>query len=477
MALKQQIQWREPYVSTALNSKTSGIIPAGVYKGYVLALTGGAGVSISPQSDYPISSAVVDRAGYNFTVTSESVESIIIDNTAVSYYICIDALYQFGGGGYSNIVAVEESGLIDGMVILGRAYWSGENLFLDLTERNDQSIKRLGNEQYRDYAINGSFDIWQGAKTQTSSGYGSDDMWRNENNGSTKLHSRMSFLLGETFPDGKKTPRYYSRTVVSHIANSGNFVRKEYRIKGVENLSGEVVTISFRAKANAGQTISVETIQNFGTGGTPSAPVEGINVRKIALNSTFARYSITAKIPSVFGKTLGTDGKDYIGFCFWFDAGSNFNARTSSLGNQSGTFDIAEVSIKVGGVAPHVKRSQQEELELCLPYYCKSYDTETVPGSITAVGAYSFEERAQIDIHFGVDFPINMVGVPIVTIYSPKDGATGYVLDLNVNGNYKVANIIASSKRIYSIVLVTPMTAPAGSADRPSFHYTARFDL
>ena len=56
----------------------------------------------------------------------------------------------------------------------------------------------------------------------------------------------------------------------------------------------------------------------------------------------------------------------------WFDAGSSFNARTDSLGQQSGTFDIAQVQIEPGPVAtPFEQRPIGTELQLCKRYYNK----------------------------------------------------------------------------------------------------------
>jgi hypothetical protein len=61
----------------------------------------------------------------------------------------------------------------------------------------------------------------------------------------------------------------------------------------------------------------------------------------------------------------------------WFDAGSDFNARTDSLGQQSGTFDIAQVQIEPGPVAtPFEQRPIGTELALCQRYF-QSYASTT----------------------------------------------------------------------------------------------------
>ena len=54
----------------------------------------------------------------------------------------------------------------------------------------------------------------------------------------------------------------------------------------------------------------------------------------------------------------------------FFDAGSNYNSRTDSLGQQSGTFDIAQVQLEEGSVAtPFEVRPIGTELALCQRYY------------------------------------------------------------------------------------------------------------
>ena len=219
----------------------------------------------------------------------------------------------------------------------------------------------------RNVIINGNFDVWQRGISQTSSAYGSDDRWSNLNSGSTKVASRQEFSLGQT--DVVGNPKYYSRTVVTSVAGAGNYVLKRQSVEGVTTFSGETVTFTFWAKADANKNIAVEFYQNFGSGGSPSGLVF-IPSQTVSLTTSWAKHSLTFDIPSVSGKTLGTDGADTLSFHFWFDAGSDYNSRTNSLGQQSGTFDIAQVQLEVGDTAtPFEHRSYGQELALCQRYY------------------------------------------------------------------------------------------------------------
>lgn len=222
--------------------------------------------------------------------------------------------------------------------------------------------------------INGDFNVWQRATSQTSAGYGSDDRWYNNHGGSSKVHSQQSHTSGQVTVPGN--PQFYSRTVVTSVANAANFVVKVQNIEGVRSFSGQTITVTFWAKADATRNIAIEMVQNFGTGGSPSAAVTGIGSQLKSLSTSFTKHQAVISIPSISGKTLGSDGNDYLQFAFWFDAGSNYNLRTASLGQQSGTFDISHVSIVLGDVSgeadPFETRDQVHEEHLCYRFFEKT---------------------------------------------------------------------------------------------------------
>jgi hypothetical protein len=282
-----------------------------------------------------------------------------------------------------------------------------------------------------DVVINGRFDFWQEGTSQTSSGYGSDCLWRNEHSGSAKTHSRQAFALGQTAVPG--APDYFSRTVVTSAAGVANYVRKTKRFEQVASFGGRKVTFSIWAKADAVKNVAVEAVQNFGTGGTPSAEVTATGVTTLGLTASWQRFEVAVTFPSVSGKTLGTDGNDYSELVVWFEAGSNYNARTNTLGQQSGTFDLAIVRGVIGAfaLADQQWRTRADELAKICRYWSKTYDLETVPGAVTAVGRrYLYlSDIAGADYTVGLDYrlPVRMRAVPSVTVYSDITGASGVV--------------------------------------------------
>jgi hypothetical protein len=231
----------------------------------------------------------------------------------------------------------------------------------------------------RNAIINGNFDIWQRGTSFTASGYGAD-RWLSSRSGSTHTVTRQPFTLGQTDVPGE--PTYYIQTIVSSVAGANNNSVLNHRIEDVRTFAGQQVTVSFWAKADASKNIAIEFVQAFGTGGSPSANVLEIGVTKVALTTSWQKITVTTTIPSISGKTLGTDENSNLRLLIFFDAGSNLDARTDSLGQQSGTFDIAQVQVEAGPVAtPFERRPIGTELALCQRYFFK-FESNSGNGTI-----------------------------------------------------------------------------------------------
>ena len=287
-------------------------------------------------------------------------------------------------------------------------------------------VSQPGAFMFRNKLINGNFDIWQRGTSTTSSAYLAD-RWVCASLGSTKTASRQAFALGQT--DVPNNPSYFMRHVVTSVAGSGNYASMDQKIEGVKTLSGGPATISFWAKADANKNISVEFLQYFGSGGSPSSFVIA-DAQLVALTTSWAKYTITADIPSISGKTLGTDVNDDLHVTFWFDAGSTYDARAASLGQQSGTFDIAQVQIEEGTAAtPFEQRPYGVELSLCQRYFFTGFVSRAwnFTGTTLAVGQ-SFS------------FPTTMRSTPTVTL----SGSPASIVDQSVSGFSAYKNSIGS---------------------------------
>lgn len=230
---------------------------------------------------------------------------------------------------------------------------------------NSNPLPTAGSLSNRNKIINGNFDFWQRG-TSGSSGYVAD-RWQTFVSGSTAAISRQSFTLGQTDVPGE--PDYFHRVVVTSSAGASNYAITYQPIESVKTLAGQTATLSFWAKADASKNMAVEFAQWFGTGGSPSTQVTAIDVTTIALTTSWQKFTVTVDVPSISGKTLGTSNDDRFEVLFWFDAGSNWDSRANTLGQQSGTFDIAQVQLEAGDTAtPFEHRLYGQELALCQRY-------------------------------------------------------------------------------------------------------------
>lgn len=220
----------------------------------------------------------------------------------------------------------------------------------------------------RNKIINGNFDIWQRGTSFNLYQY-TADRWVNVLLGSSaSTVTRQNFTLGQTDVPGNPSHYYRATTNSGGTASSGIVLQQ--RIEDVRTFQSQTVTVSFWAKADATKPVSVEFEQNFGTGGSPSATVINIGVTKFTLTSSWAKYTATVFIPSISGKTLGSNNNDFLAFNIWLEAGSDYNSRTDTLGLQSGTFDIAQVQIEEGSIATKFEELPlSTQLQLCQRYF------------------------------------------------------------------------------------------------------------
>jgi hypothetical protein len=259
---------------------------------------------------------------------------------------------------------------------------------------------------FRNKIINGDFDIWQRGTSFTAAGYGAMDRWRvDAYSGTTHSTSQQTFTFGQT--DVLGSPTYFTRVVVTSGNTSTSYSRLQQKIEEVDTLHGKDVTVTFYAKADSAKNVTIEFEQSLGSGGsgtfrpTPS---------KHAVGTTWTKVQAVISLGSLAGQTLGTGSN--LGFSIWLDAGSAFNSRTDSLGNQSGTFDIAHVSIVEGDATLEddpfeVRHTTLEEI-MCYRYY---YETKhdmlnMITGSVTSGDTY----------YHGRKFPVEMRDTPSLTL-------------------------------------------------------------
>ena len=233
------------------------------------------------------------------------------------------------------------------------------------------SVAQLTPAYSPNYIINGGFDINQRSFTSATSDVFGFDRWPTNGSGGTRTHSAQTFPLGTVL--GADEPTNFVRLTTAGQSSAGDYYLLFQHIEDVRLLASKTVTISFWAKANSGTpSVSVELGQSFGAGGSPSANVN-VLAGKVAISSSWARYSVSVTVPSIAGKTLGTTANSsYSALRLWVSGGSTWDIRTNSLGIQNNTFDFWGVQVEEGSVATPFHRSAnsvQGELAACQRYY------------------------------------------------------------------------------------------------------------
>ena len=220
--------------------------------------------------------------------------------------------------------------------------------------------------------INGAFDFWQRGTSSTASGYVAADRWPNSANGGTVTQSRQAFALGDTL--GSNSPTYFLRQTVSGQSTSADLASTYHNIEGVRSYAGQTITILGWARRSSGSgNMAVDPVQVFGTGGSPSSAVF-VTPQTVTLTGSFAPFALTFAIPSISGKTLGSNNNDHLRFTFWTSAGSDYNARSNSLGLQTIGVDLWGIHIKQGthttsAVDLYRQPEMGPELARCQRYY------------------------------------------------------------------------------------------------------------
>jgi hypothetical protein len=212
----------------------------------------------------------------------------------------------------------------------------------------------------------------------------------------------------------------YARLVTASQSAASDRATLNQKIENVRSFAGQTITLSFWAKASTGTpNIAVELVQNFGSGGSPSSSVTGIGATKFAITSSWARYSVTISVPSISGKTIGTTANtSFLTAGIWTSAGSDYNSRTDSLGNQNITVDIWGVQVEAGSVATAFQTATgtlQGELAACQRYYY--LHASTLSNRAIGMGCYVSSTSAVV----GFNLPVTMRVTPTATVASGTD--------------------------------------------------------
>lgn len=246
------------------------------------------------------------------------------------------------------------SGLIEGEPYL----ITDEGRFAIATSASAYSTFRRMGENVENGLVNGGFDFWQRGTSFTATGYTADRWLLQLGSGAAITLTRQSFSLGQTDVPGE--PEFYTRMVRATAGSTVSILTQ--RMKGVRQFAGQTVTLTFWAKASAATTLKSRFNQRFGTGGSPSGNVNTALVDH-SLTTSWQKFTSVVSIPSISGKTLGTDGKDHL----------EVEIEWPHDSNATGTVEIARASVVPGNAAAEAdvfpRRHASVEQVMCEAFY------------------------------------------------------------------------------------------------------------
>ena len=258
---------------------------------------------------------------------------------------------------------------------------------------------------FKNYIINGGFDVWQRGTSFTglTNGMYSSDRW--------VVYDATGDINYNVIRNAGIFNGGYGAT---YSFNSGNGVRSV--IQFIENVTrfkvGSTVTISFEAYTNSTPYTIAVAIQ--GVKGV-WASATGLAASNIALTNTKTKYSVTLPIPDWTSLGINWAHLEDTKLALKFDLGVETNGRDFILGS---------VQLEEGSVAtPFEQRPYGLELSLCQRYYWKTDNG----------GMVLNPTNAAVNMSVAIKFPVSMRVVPTETRANgggamiTKDFSWGYV--------------------------------------------------
>jgi hypothetical protein len=303
---------------------------------------------------------------------------------------------------------------------------------------------------------NALFNIQQrGAGPWTSTLYG-PDRWvcaiqvTGGGSGSAQIGA-MTAATAAAFND--EAAQYNIQFGITAGTGAGDFIILRQFMENVRRFAGKQMTLSFWAWCASGTPkVCVEFAQQFGTGGSPSANVNGIGMTPITISTTPTRYSVTFTMPSVAGKTFGTTaGTDLTEVNLWMSAGSTYSAsRAGSIGFQSGTFLFWGIQLEIvqpgqTQPSPLEKVDPGEDLRRCQRFYQSYLGSDNI--TFWAYGATNWP------IGYTTLLPVKMRASPTVgnLNFTSANNISGQVVGPSAAQVTLNANIVATGTGSFAV--------------------------
>jgi hypothetical protein len=257
---------------------------------------------------------------------------------------------------------------------------------------NDLSgtVNLLQGTQYsaaKNVLLNGDCVINQRNATSvtTTAGYVVDRFSSNFTGG-TVTASQETLTPGNTI-SGYEFSKFI-KVITAGQSAVGDFARLRQAFETIYWGAGQTVSLSFWAKADSGTPqVGASWTQNFGGGGSTSVNTK---LGTVTLSTSWTRYTITGTMPSITGKTIGTNPFNTLQF--WFSAGTTADSIALGIGIQNNTFSVTGFQLEIGSTASAFQTATgtiQGELAACQRYYWRMQTGASLTRYTTSLGSSS----------------------------------------------------------------------------------------
>ena len=298
----------------------------------------------------------------------------------------------------------------------------------------------------RQAMIDGNFEICQmnpvvatTVENPATGTYPKFDMWKVEYNADSGtlptsiIHSQTAVTMGDLI-GGKYCMRINPNGAGSDFGNAAYYRMSQYIFSGTRRLEGlnQTMTLQLKIRSSiANKKIGVRIIQNYGTGGTPTAD-EVLTGATFDVTSDFATYTCTFTTNTLVGKTFGTNSNDYLKVEIYYMWGSDFDASLGAGAAEtfvgSGTIDVAQIQLNKGSVAlEFLLESWGKSFDDCALWVRKSFPYATHPADAVLQTGLRYRTLDTYTYHMlgVVDFALRpMISIPTVLLYNPSVNST-----------------------------------------------------
>lgn len=336
----------------------------------------------------------------------------------------------------------------------GPFYWaSDENYFLQIYDSNNNLIRSIeaynapdsggsgpitNNIDFSNYIIDPQFmyPVRTGIDPISTLEYIGVSNWQFQKSNTTATDK----ILIQPFPAGSSTPPNNPESAFLYecsVAGSGETYKfLEYLFKDVSSFQNREMTIAFWGLSDTvADSVQISFWQEFGTGGTPSAPVV-TPVTTFNLTASWAQYSISGTPPTIAGKTIGTNGDDYLKVLFQLPLNAVTNILMTNMqindGNQLLDFN-------------YLPKTNAQPLQ----YKVNQPEFKCISASTTLGASPTLVSMIAVDDPFGW-----VIGGEFVPTYSCRAGGLLYCNLLSLTGGVDVQLSLSYNGSVISSFIV-----------------------